>query len=130
MFGADLRTPFHHQRGGQPLLKEPPKRRLGPITASRGVELPVGVVLVPPGAGEPLAEPGAANLPAELSLDPSAGVAGAARYRPLDLHVRLERARDTGSELHAGIQENRSSDAQFALLASGLSLWKTEGVRG
>jgi hypothetical protein len=95
MFGADLRTPFHHQRGGQPLLTEAPKRRPGPITASRGVELLVRVVLVPPAVGEPLAEPGARNLPPQLGLEPAAGVArpgghGALDATQLRLHVRLE----------------------------------------
>ena len=85
MFGADLRTPFHHQRGGQPLLTEAPKRRPGPITASRGIELLVRVVLVAPAVGEPLAEPGARDLPAELGPEAAAGVARAARHRALDV---------------------------------------------
>ena len=106
MFGADLRTPFHHQRGGQPLLTEAPKRPPGPITASRGVELLVRVVLLAPGAGEPLAEPGTRDLPAELGLEPASRVAGASGHRALDvtqlgLHVDPQRAGDASSELHA-----------------------------
>ena len=106
MFGADLRTPFHHQRGGQPLLTEAPKRRPGPITASRGVELLVRIVLVAPAVGQSLAEPGARHLTAQLGLQPPAGVASADRHRALDvaqlgLHARLQGACDRGSELHA-----------------------------
>ena len=108
MFGADLRTPFHHQRGGQPLLTEAPKRRPGPITASRGIELLVRVVPVAPAVGEPLAEPGAGDLPAQLGLEAAAGVAGAGRHRALDvaqlrLHVRLERAGESGNQFHGGL---------------------------
>jgi hypothetical protein len=68
MFGADLRTPFHHQRGGQPLLTEAPKRRPGPITASRRVKLLVWAVPVAPAVGEPPSEPGTRDLPAQLAF--------------------------------------------------------------
>ena len=106
MFGADLRTPFHHQRGGQPLLTEAPKRRPGPITASRRIELLVRVVLVPPAVGEPLGETGAGHLPAEFGPEAAAGVARAGRHGALDgtqlgLHVGLERVGDGGGQLHA-----------------------------
>ena len=108
MFGADLRTPFHHQRGGQPLLKEPPKRRPGPITASRGVELLVRVVLVAPAVGEPLPETGAPDLPAKLGLEAAAGIAGAGRHGTFDvtqlhLHVRLQGAGESGNQFHGGL---------------------------
>jgi hypothetical protein len=106
MFGADLRTPFHHQRGGQPLLTEAPKRRPGPITASRGVELLVRVVLVPPAIGEPQAEPRAGHLLAELGPETPAGVAGASRHRALDvaqlgLYAGLAGPNDPSGQLHA-----------------------------
>jgi hypothetical protein len=63
-------------------------------------------VLVAPAVREPLAEPGAGHLPAELGPEAAAGVAGAGRHRALDvaqigLHVRLERVGDRGSQLHA-----------------------------
>ena len=91
MFGADLRTPFHHQRGGQPLLTEAPKRRPGPITASRGVVLLVRVMPVAPAVGEPLPEPGARSLPAQLGLEPAAGIASTADHRTFDVaQIRLQ----------------------------------------
>jgi hypothetical protein len=107
MFGADLRTPFHHQRGGQPLLTEAPKRRPGPITASRGIQALVRVVLISPANGEPLAQPGAGHLPAQLGPETTAGFASAAGHRALDvaqlgLHFCLERAGNGGGEFHSG----------------------------
>ena len=51
-------------------------RRLG-VDQARGVELLVRVVLVAPAVGEPLAEPGARDLPAELGPEAAAGVASA-----------------------------------------------------
>jgi hypothetical protein len=106
MFGADLRTPFHHQRGGQPLLTEAPKRRPGPITASRGVKPPVWVMLVAPAVGEPLPEPGARDLATQLGLQAAPGVPCPGRDRALDvaqlrLHVRLQRAGEGGGQFHA-----------------------------
>jgi len=63
-------------------------------------------VLVAPAVGEPLAESGASDLPAQLCLEAAAGLAGAAGHRaldgaPLPLHFRLERAGDGGDELQA-----------------------------
>jgi hypothetical protein len=63
-------------------------------------------VLVAPAVGEPLAEPGARNLPAELGPEAAAGVASAGRHRAFDvaqlgLHACLQRACDRGSGLHA-----------------------------
>jgi hypothetical protein len=63
-------------------------------------------VLVAPAVGEPLAEPGARNLAAQLGLEAAAGLARAAGHRAFDvaqlaLHVRLERAGDGGNELQA-----------------------------
>jgi hypothetical protein len=85
MFGADLRTRFHHQRGRQPLLTEAPKRRPGPITAPRCIQASVRIVLVAPAVGEPLPEPSARNLPAQLGPETAAGVASSASHRTLDL---------------------------------------------
>jgi hypothetical protein len=53
------------------------------------------VAPVAPAVGEPLAEPGARNLPAELGLKPAAGVAspvprGARDVAQLSAHVRLQ----------------------------------------
>ena len=84
---------------------EAPKRRPGPITASRGVEILVRVVPVAPAVGEPLAEPGAGDLTAQLGLEAAAGVASTGRHRALDvaqlgLHVRLERAGEGSGKLH------------------------------
>jgi hypothetical protein len=78
--------------------------RLGVDQAS-GVELLVRVVLVAPAVGEPLPEPGARNLPAQLGLEPAAGVARPGRHRALEvaqlrLHVRLQRAGDGGGKFH------------------------------
>jgi hypothetical protein len=70
---------FHHHREGQP----PPAE--GPITASRGIELLVRVVLVAPAVGEPRAEPRAGHLQAELGPEIPAGVAGASLHRALDV---------------------------------------------
>jgi hypothetical protein len=105
MFGADLRTPFRHQRGGEPLLTEAPKRRPGPITASRRIELLVRVVLVAPAVGEPLAESGARDLTAEIGPEAAAGIASAGGDRALDvvqfgLEVRPNRARQSCGKLH------------------------------
>jgi hypothetical protein len=51
------------------LVKRPDDlRRLG-VDQARGVELLVRVVLVPPAVGEPLAEPGARDLTAQLGLE-------------------------------------------------------------
>jgi hypothetical protein len=62
-------------------------------------------VPVPPAVGEPLAEAGARNLPAQFCLEPAAGFASAAGHRALDvaqlgLHVRLERAGEGRGKLH------------------------------
>jgi hypothetical protein len=105
MFGADLRTPFHYQRGGQPLLTEAPKRRPGPITASRRVELLVRVVPVAPAVGESLPEPGARDLTPKLGLKAASGIASAAAHRVFEvaqfgLHVCLERAGESGNQFH------------------------------
>jgi hypothetical protein len=64
-------------------------------------------VLIPPANGEPLAQPGAGHLPAQLGPETTAGFASAAGHRALDvaqlgLHVRLERAGNGRSELHRG----------------------------
>ena len=69
------------------------------------VELPVRVVLVAPAVGEPLAEPGAGHLAAELGPEAAAGVARTGNCRPLDvaqlrLHVRLQGAGESRGELH------------------------------
>jgi hypothetical protein len=118
MFGADLRTPFHHQRGGQPPLTEPPKRQPGPITASRGVKLLVRVVPVAPAVGEPLAEPGARDLPAKLRLQALACRPGARSDRPrkvaqLRLHVRLERTGEAGCKLQVSSSSRHCLRAAF-----------------
>jgi hypothetical protein len=42
-------------------------------------------VLVAPAVGEPVAEPGAGDLPAKLSPEAAAGVASARRHRALDV---------------------------------------------
>ena len=106
MFGADLRTPFHHQRGGQPLLTEAPKRRPGPITASRRVKLLVRVVFVAPAVREPLAQPGAGDLAAQFGLEAAPRLAGsggdgAFDVAQLGLEVSLERTGEGGGELQA-----------------------------
>jgi len=63
-------------------------------------------VLVAPAVGEPLPEPGARDLTADLGLEAAAGVAGASGHRALDVaelrpHAHPERATDGGSEFHA-----------------------------
>jgi hypothetical protein len=64
--------------------------RLGVDQAS-GVELLVRVVLVAPAVGEPLPEPGARNLPAQLGLEPATGVASTADHRTFDVaQIRLQ----------------------------------------
>ena len=75
------------------------------VDQARGVEIPVRIVPLAPADGEPLAEPGAGHLPAELGPEAAASVAGAAGHRALEVaqlrpHVRLERARDDTCELH------------------------------
>jgi hypothetical protein len=62
-------------------------------------------VLVAPTVGEPLAEPGASDLAAQLGPEAAAGVADTASHRALDvaqlgLHVCLERVDDCGGEFH------------------------------
>jgi hypothetical protein len=62
-------------------------------------------MFVAPAVGEPLAELGAPDLPAQLGLEPAAGVASAAGHRALEvaqlrLHVRLQRAGDGGGKFH------------------------------
>jgi hypothetical protein len=56
--------------------------------------------------GEPLAEPGARNLPAQLGLEPAAGVArpsghGAFNVAQLGPHICLEGADKGGCQFHA-----------------------------
>jgi hypothetical protein len=80
-------------------------RGLG-IDQARGVELPVRVVLVAPAVGEPLAEPGARHLTAQLGPETPAGVASASRHRALDvaqlgLYAGLDGPNDRGSQFHA-----------------------------
>ncbi len=63
-------------------------------------------VLVAPAVGEPLAEPRAGHLPAELGPETPAGVAGASRYRALDvaqlgLYAGLDGPNDPSGQLHA-----------------------------
>ena len=59
-------------------------RRFG-VDQTRRIELPVRVVLVPPAVGEPLAEPGARDLAAQLGFEAAAGFASADRHRTLDV---------------------------------------------
>jgi hypothetical protein len=79
-------------------------RRFG-VDQARSVELLVRVVLVAPAVGEPLPEPGAGYLTAQVGLEAAVGVAGAGHHRgfyitQLHLHVRLERASDRCGKLH------------------------------
>jgi hypothetical protein len=62
-------------------------------------------VLVAPAVGEPLPEPRAADLPAQLGLEPAASVAGAGRHGTFEIaqlgpHIGLQRANDAACELH------------------------------
>jgi hypothetical protein len=65
-------------------------------------------VLVAPAVGEPLAEPGARDLAAQLSLEAAASIAGAGRHGTFDvaqlhLHIRLQRAGESGNQFHGGL---------------------------
>jgi hypothetical protein len=62
-------------------------------------------VLVAPAVGKPLAEPGARDLAAQLSLEAAASIPRAARHGALDvaqlgLHLRVQGAGESGNQLH------------------------------
>jgi hypothetical protein len=83
-----------------------------PRCAPRRLGTPSGVMPVAPAVGEPLAEPGAPDLPAQLGHEPAACVArpggrGAFDIAQLGLQIRLERAREGGGKLHFRIQSRR-----------------------
>jgi hypothetical protein len=66
----------------------------------------VSVTLVTPAVGEPLAEPGAADLTAQLGPKAPAGVAGAGGHCAFDvtevyLHLRLQGPGKSSNKLHA-----------------------------
>jgi hypothetical protein len=78
-------------------------------------------VLVAPAVGEPLAEPGARDLTAQLGLEAAAGVPRAGRHRlfevaQLGLHVGLERAGDGSGQLHVWIPEQQKVSASLTPL--------------
>jgi hypothetical protein len=81
--------------------------RLG-VDQACSVQLIVRKVLVAPAVGEPLAEPGAGHLPAQLGLEALACRLGASSHRPLEaaqlgLQVSLQRVSDGGNELHVRV---------------------------
>jgi hypothetical protein len=78
-------------------------RRFG-VDQARGVELLVRAVLVAPADGEPLAEPGASDLPAQLGPEGAAGLAGPCSHRVFDVaqlgpNVTLKRTPERCYEL-------------------------------
>jgi hypothetical protein len=87
------------------LIKRPDDLRRLRVHQARAVELPVRVVPVAPAVGEPLAEPGARHLTAQLGPEAAAGVPRAGRHRALEvaqlrLHIGLQGAGESGDELH------------------------------
>ena len=95
-------------------------RRLG-VDQARGVEPPIRVVIVAPAVGEPLAGLGARDLAAELGLEAAAGLLRAGGSGPLQvaqlgLHVRLQRAGESGDQFHT---RARSGERVLLVIESG-----------
>ena len=76
---APAPAPDHRAR-----IERPDDLRRLRVDQARGIQLLVREVLVAPAVGEPLAEPGAGHLPAELGLEALACLLGARSDRPLD----------------------------------------------
>ena len=104
-------------------------RRFG-IDQARRIELLVRVVLVPPAVGEPLPEPGARDLAAQLFLEAAAGIASAAAHRAFDVaQLGFQKGTDGKRIRPSTFPKHRFGPLRFVPRPSGPSLLVVDGLR-